>query len=608
MNTTAAMVSPERREDASSGSVARFADSQTIAGPLPATEGSKLGRETQESNPPHPPEDPAALLASLKAIGLATDLSADDLSITSTAASQAAAASSSNSRQNSTLSILLSRLSLLLSDLSRLVESHIQTHLAPLLDEAKRVEALQNGVHDISRSIGALKAQVETPRAQIAASLRRLRRDQMRLARLHQTSQLLKEAGHYVRLAKKLEGDLTILFDDDVPEQTSSGSQNSVTERPGPMTDSSDSGQQQRLRRVREKQRSREEALVRSARGLQGIEDVLSRSPEVNRLSFVTSYSASVTSARGQVLDRMEQCIVLGLRDLNPSLLSSSLLAASTLNVLHELVKDLMNDLIDVIKRRVDVAFASFSDPGDSASSSTSQASKESHHYASYRSQRRHQGATDPTSSQSSDGQRLVASLLSQLNSLITVEMTAVCSKIYLLQRVLGLMTQPHPRKENHPTDSTHDKSNDTASDWSESDDDSELMSNSDDSEEESEQPRGLQSSQQTNESKKTLLDEVTAILGDAPTLLFWRTFASSLSQSASKLSLPSLSHSLSRHLESQVSQLIDVFFEKTSVYTGLEEMISYGSDSDQTVQSGPGPEKTLLLRSLGPLLSSSKR
>ncbi|CAO1624791.1 unnamed protein product [Parajaminaea phylloscopi] len=559
---------------------------------------------------PHALKDPAGLLTSLQAIGLATDLSADDLAITTQTASRPAAsmaASSSASRQNSALSILLSRLSLLLSDLSRLIENEVKSNLSSLLDDAGRVEGLQRDVHDVGRSIAELDTAVSEPRLQIATALGKLRRDQNRLMRVASVTELLRDASKFVRAARKLEGELRLLFSDN-DQPTTSNAQ-----------DASD--------RQRGAQSSREEALVRSAHSLQNIDAILLSHPRLRQLDMVAAYSASISSARAQVLDRMENSVVIGLRDLNASLLSSSLLAASSLGVLQELVRDLMNDLTDVIKRRVE-ALTVDEDGGMSSQAKSS----ETPQYASYKFARRGQkpnataGEDDlgPVSQQSRI-QEMADKLHSKLQTLLASEMTAVCNKIYLLQRVLSLMRQrPNPHHE--PADDTKaesssgapsksskrlprsgasgfdaaERSDDLSSEDDEGEDDGDYIDRYEDAFETS----AIEGSHLAG--SPTLLDEVTSILGDAPTLVFWRTLASALSQKATQQGpwLQRAPPTVLRQMEGRINHLVDVFFEKTAIWTGLDSNTHDvpAQDSISTPRPHAGPEKTLLLRSLGGL------
>lgn len=562
-----------------------FIDVGELAASIPSAGPSNYHRPSA----PRPPDDPAALLDSLKSIGLATDLSTTDLSITSTSASAASSRSSSSS-SSSSLSILLSRLSLLLSDLSRLIEAQVRENLTQLLREASRVQGLQSSVHNVRKTIVELDSGLEKSRAPVRNGVTRIKRDQRRLRRLHELTLLAKEASRFVWLARGLESSLKILFSEDTKEAGSA------------------KGDHDRL------EQAREEALVRSARALQDMDMVLNKpDSKVAGLAFVRSYRPSIDTARSQVLDRMEQSIVLGLRDLNPSLLSSSLLAASSLNVLQDLVKDLMNDLTDVVRKRVEVAFASVDGSSGAETGSSS-------YYSSYRSNRR--GANNAPSPSVPDQAALaaVAALSNRLTTLMSVEMTAVCSKIYLLQRVLSLMRRPvtgsavagdaQATATSIPTPSRRAGHYD-GEDSSEEEDG---YSSDDD---------GGYEDAEAAIQPTTLLDQVVHILGDPPTLLFWRTFASALSKQrlpASVASVVNPAGTSQRHnhahqtFVTEMRRLVDVFFEKTKIWTGLEDDLApsaleadpaamTGEPGGSRTQKGPGPEKTLLLRSLGGII-----
>ncbi|CAO1616519.1 unnamed protein product [Jaminaea pallidilutea] len=565
-----------------------FLDVGDLAASIPSAGPSNYHR----SSAPRPPDDPAALLDSLKSIGLATDLSTTDLSITSTSASAASSRSSSSS-SSSSLSILLSRLSLLLSDLSRLIEAQVRENLTQLLLEASRVQGLQSSVHNVRKTIVELDSGLEKSRAPVRNGVTRIKRDQRRLRRLNELTLLAKEASRFVWLARGLESSLKTLFSDGTKEADSI------------------KGDHDRL------EQAREEALVRSARALQDMDVVLNKpDSKVAGLAFVRSYKPSIDTARSQVLDRMEQSIVLGLRDLNPSLLSSSLLAASSLNVLQDLVKDLMNDLTDVVRKRVEVAFASVDGSSGAETGSSS-------YYSSYRSNRR--GANNAPSPSVPDQAALaaVAALSNRLTTLMSVEMTAVCSKIYLLQRVLSLMRRPVTGSAVAGDTQATASSITTPSRRAGHAGHYDSEDSSEDEDDNSSDDDGGYEDAGAAIPPTTLLDQVVHILGDPPTLLFWRTFASALSKQrlpASVASVVNPAGTSQRHnhahqtFVTEMRRLVDVFFEKTNIWTGLEDDLApsapeadpaamTGEPGCSRTQRGPGPEKTLLLRSLGGII-----
>lgn len=304
--------------------------------------------------------------------------------------------------------MLLSRLSLLLSDLGRLQETQIRAHLPALLQSASNVQSLESQVRDVRRGLDDLEVGVERLSRPTRTSLARLQRDQERFKRLNAVQDLLRQASQYVHVARRLETHLQVLFDEEDDRQDAQV----------------------------------EQAMVDSAHCLESL--TTATTPPLSSLQFIQSYTPSIQSARAQVIDKMETCIVTGLRDLSPSLLSSSLQTADILGVLSDLVSDLLHDLTDVVRRCVvravgvvadhrrewDVALSEQQQDGGAHASSSSPTP-----YRSKRAQTRNHATT------SSPVTALQDSFCQQLHTLMTVEMTAVCSKIYLLQRVLGLMS-----------------------------------------------------------------------------------------------------------------------------------------------------------------------
>lgn len=358
------------------------------------------------------PWDGEELLRSLQRLGVAHDLQESDLTLPDL--QQAASSSSSSSSSASRMSMLLSRLSLLLSDLSRLQEDQIRTHLPTLLDRASGVQSLEGQVREVRRLLADVEVGVEKLSNPTRRSLVRLERDQRRLRRLHSVQDLLGGAARYVSTARRLETHLQTLFDGD---------------------DDGDVVGDAQCR-----------AMVDAAHCLESLASLTA--PPLTSLAFIASYSPSITAARGQVVDKMESSIVAGLRDLSPSLLSTSLQTADVLGLLPDLVSDLLRDLTDVVKRCVVKALGSIDRrewdaalADDEAASSSSPSSSP----APYRSKRHQQQG------QQRDMRRVTRAqdaFCAHFDTLMTTEMTAVCSKIYLLQRVLGLMRAARTRKE----------------------------------------------------------------------------------------------------------------------------------------------------------------
>lgn len=502
------------------------------------------------------------LLVSLQRLGVAHDLKEDDLTLP-----DLQQATSSTSSSSSSMSMLLSRLSLLLSDLGRLQETQIKTHLTTLLDSASNVQTLEGQVRDVRKSLTELEVAVEKLSNPTRTSLVRLQRDQKRFQRLQSVQDLLTKASRYVVLARRLESHLQALFDDGDSSSTS----------------------------------QKEQAMIESARCLESLTALTV--PPLTSLDFIQSYTPSIQSARSQVIDQMESSIVIGLRDLSPSLLSCSLQTAEILRVLPDLVSNLLHDLTDVVKRCVvralgvvvarewDVALQQ----ADNAEQDSSGAPTP---YRSRRTQPQQQKAQPRQRTTTHPAVTHIQDVFRQhWHTLMTVEMTAVCSKIYLLQRVLGLM-RSSTGGDNLQQDAAEPESQ----------------------EEEESNPRtlldeGVKVSKhwplQTRRTGQQLFLTISAlllpqILGEPPTLLFWRTLSTSLESGLSRIpptffSTPLASehphatptptsrlHNSRYHptWESHLSRTVDFFFEKTSVWTGI---------------SGQGgPEQAFVRRSIG--------
>lgn len=271
--------------------------------------------------------------------------------------------------------------------------------------------------------------------------------------------------------------------------------------------------------------------------------------PSLLNLRIVQDLLPTLDSARGTVVDNMEDMIVRGLRDLSPIMLGSALQTAFNLGTLPRLVQDLLNDLTEVVKERTAAAFdldtlsRQLNTPIPTLETSTPG-------YSAYRSGRR----TNTTEAERAKQQQVWADAVwKRLESLIVVEMGAVCSKVYLLEKVLKLKSD--------------------------------------------------------SETGVNFLSAALEVLGDKPSYTFWLTFAQSLQGQVASATGRSgwLAQMLSGGIGAKgggggggggggegfpkLLRLFQEFFGKIGVYTDIQYSSVHQS-----------PETVILLKSLGGL------
>jgi hypothetical protein len=373
------------------------------------------------------------------------------------------------------VSVALSRLNLAIDDVDRLIRDEVTAHANDLLTHTTTLLALRPSLTIMTDSLRALQdhqakliQRVSVPRASLTAHT-------TRLSRMRSAQSLVKRSERFVKLVRRLQGQMKslsaaekktddrnrlesleevegegdgtdVLAEDDIldaeiGEERSRGLSMAALTL-SEICECSDSGIETRVLKTLfslvvlvEPHRKRQARNTDATELDNGLEDQTEAS--LTGLDFVKEMLPFVNEARERVTNLMEDMVVRGLRDLSPTLLSTSLQTAFNLGQLADLVRDLLADLNDVIRDRVAAAF-------DMQALSRELGTREPNlhqtgSYSSYRS-KRGQAQMD-TSMSTPQSQKWNAALWSKLETLIVGEMGAVCSKVYTLERVLSLKT-----------------------------------------------------------------------------------------------------------------------------------------------------------------------
>lgn len=444
------------------------------------------------------------------------------------------------------VSVAVGRLNLAIDDIDRLIRDEVTAnahdllaHTTSLLDVRPTLTTLRAALDALSAHRDKLIQRIATPHAE-------LRQAALRQAKIRQAQALVRRAEKFVRLVRRLQTQMDALMA--VPPRGAAGAASEAKrlERLGEEEEGEGEQQQQQQQQqagVADEDLMDEEAGEQRGRGLaraalnvseitalvhprppplppksQGGEDAREGEEDeddedmipLTSLDFVNACLPLVERSREKVTDLMEDMVVMGLRDLSPLLLSTSLQTAFNLGQLADLVRDLLADLTDVIRDRVKAAcdINSLSRELGSREPQTQQTAT----YASYRS-RRGAGAGTDSASQSAVAQRWSNALWSRFETLIVSEMGAVCSKVYTLERVLSLKTD--------------------------------------------------------KVSGRNYLDDAMRVLGDRPSTIFWNTLSGALSVQTREATRNSafLSTTLSSGYP-RLLRLFQEFFARVSVYT----------------------------------------
>ncbi len=390
---------------------------------------------------------------------------------------------------------------------------------------------MQEGVGRTREGIQSLDAEVGTLRKRVHEPFVRLQELQLDLKRFDRAGELVGRAGKFVGLARRLESQMESLFSRKEASKAANGEEEGEDAVVGPVH-GRDLARAALLI-------SELTALINDETTVQEATTPASEAAECSllQLKMVQDLLPVIESARKTVVDYMEDMIVRGLRDLSPVMLAGSLQVAFNLGTLPALVKDLLSDLTEVVKERTAAAFDLDALSRQLNLSLPTLESTATSGYAAYRSGRR--GGTSGEYTRAEEQKLFEESLWRRLESLLVVEMGAVCSKVYLLEKVLKLKTD--------------------------------------------------------SETGVNFLAAALEVLGDKPSYTFWLTLSSSLQTQVAAASAKSgwVRETVLVGGYGRLLRMVHEFFAKIGVYTD----VVYGG-----VGGKESPEAVVLIRSLGGL------
>ncbi|SPO26437.1 uncharacterized protein UTRI_04026 [Ustilago trichophora] len=427
------------------------------------------------------------------------------------------------------LSLAISRLNLAIEELDRSISTQVTTNAPELLRRTSNLATMQSGVGQTRDGLKLLDDEVKNLRVKVHDPFVRLVKLQADLRSYDAAGDLVARTSKVVTLARRLESQMESLF---------TGKRDKLEAEPEAGADETPQSRGQ----VHGRDLSRAALLISELTTLLNTpQNDSSVEPSLLKLRIVQDLLPTLESARSTVVDSMEDMIVRGLRDLSPIMLGSALQTAFNLGILPRLVQDLLNDLTEVVKERTAAAF-DLSTLSRQLNSPIPTLETSTPGYSAYRSGRR----TNTTEMERAKQQQVWADALwKRLESLIVVEMGAVCSKVYLLEKVLKLKSD--------------------------------------------------------SETGVNFLSAALEVLGDKPSYTFWLTFAQSLQGQV--MSATGRSGWLAQMLSGGIGakgggegfpkllRLFQEFFGKIGVYTDIQYSSVHQS-----------PETVILLKSLGGL------
>lgn len=344
------------------------------------------------------------------------------------------------------LSLAISRLNLAIDQLTSCISAKVSDNASALLQRTTRVSAMQSGLSHTSQGIDALQTHIDRLSIKVHQPIARLQSAQIEVVRYDQAADLVARTAKFVTVARRLETQMNVLFSAKSADKTAGKKQAGE----GTVADEDDEA-------VIGVVHGRD--LARAALTIKDISTLLERENalfdaavaahattthaqdetacSILELELVKQTLPAVERAQKTVTDYMEDMVVRGLRDLSPTMLSSALQTAFNLDTLASLVKDLLYDLTEVVKERITAAF-DVDALSRSLNMRTPTIPTQPAYTTSYKSwsARNH----DPADSTAQDAQ-WTSAFWKRLETMIVLEMGAVCSKVYTLEKVLRLKT-----------------------------------------------------------------------------------------------------------------------------------------------------------------------
>ncbi|KZO99399.1 hypothetical protein CALVIDRAFT_553311 [Calocera viscosa TUFC12733] len=318
------------------------------------------------------------------------------------------------------ISLAIAKLNFAIDDVAKQLQNVVITHHEALLAQASTVTDLErslgsvrHGLNQVETSLDRLKSKIQIPHATLAAHV-------VRLQRLQMATDVLRRTSRFVIIARRLE--LQMVEVDAEPTHANGTSE--VLEG------------------------DKERAIAKAALSIAELVSLYSSPSEtppepdsepssstrvpLNQVRAVARYVPAVETARLKVTTEMETMVSNGLRDLDQSLLASSLQTAYNLGVLPKLVQNLMADLTGAVDDRIRAAFDVSRISRETEVKQTPASSVPS---LMHKSRMR----TEPSNVTAPQWTQALWSRLEQL----VEDMSSCCVKVYTLEKVLQRKRDP---------------------------------------------------------------------------------------------------------------------------------------------------------------------
>ncbi|KAG2015937.1 hypothetical protein CC2G_009155 [Coprinopsis cinerea AmutBmut pab1-1] len=331
------------------------------------------------------------------------------------------------------ISVAISKLTFGIDDVSKQIKSLVTAHHEHLLVQAASASNLSGSLVSVRSGLTELNHSLEKLQQKVHVPYQNLQLLVTRLQKLQQASDILRRTSRFVILARRLQLQMK-----EVQAAPEGKREKSSEESSGLASATIAAGM--------EIEDDKERAVAKAALTISEISTLLdgpsgqseasdaSSGISLRSITAVAAFEGFIEDARSQINDEMEQMVISGLKNLNPTLLASSLQTAFNLGVLPQLVSNLLIDLSSAVEDRIKAAFdlSKISKDAVAKEPSTSPLSQSP---AIYKSRVR----TEPTNV---TAPQWSSALWTRLEGMFD-EMAECCIKVYSLEKVLKIKKDP---------------------------------------------------------------------------------------------------------------------------------------------------------------------
>lgn len=273
--------------------------------------------------------------------------------------------------------LALAKLNYGIDDVTQQLHQIITDNHHVLLDHLSQSSTMSSNLSTVRTSLSQLDSSLDRLQSKIHTPYITLRSQVSRLERARTASELLRRAGRFLVLARRLDSQMGFVAKPVAAAasngQVTTASSPDISRRPTP-------GRNEEIGNAKlegELEGEREREMLKAALTIAELDLLLDLAPEdtktavlsnsetdplqtgiaLTSLDFVAQQAPLIARSKETVIAEMENMVVQGLANLNQPLLSTSLQTAYNMRLLPQLVQNLLADLNDAVESRIGKAF-----------------------------------------------------------------------------------------------------------------------------------------------------------------------------------------------------------------------------------------------------------